>query len=370
MSVYRKAAVQGQSRTLPGHYYTSTATFQDEQERIFARRWCCVGRSEQIARPGDFALVSPAGESLILTRGRDGVARALYNVCRHRGTQLCTQERGRFRETIQCPYHAWTYGLDGRLLSARQMHEVAGFDRAEHPLQQAALVEWEGFLYVWLAGAPLPFDKAFAPLLGKFAGWRLPELRCGQQITYNVQANWKLIVQNYSECYHCPLIHPQLDRLSPSDSGRNDLDEGPFLGGFSTLRHSGGSLTTSGSAARPPIAGLRAEDIDRIYYYALFPNLLISLHPDYVMAHILWPEAPDRTRIACLWLFEPSVLEQPDFDPRDAVDFWDTTNRQDWHVCELTQRGVSSRAYLPGPYAQAEGLLAAFDQYYLEAMHA
>ena len=177
-----------------------------------------------------------------------------------------------------------------------------------------------------------------------------------------------MIFQNYSECYHCPLVHPQLDKLSPSDSGRNDLSEGPFLGGFSELRTHGASLTTTGATTRPPVGEVDGADRDRVYYYTIFPSMLLSLHPDYVMVHYAKPVAPDRTLIDCSWLFDPQTMSRPDFDPSDAVEFWDLTNRQDWHVNELTQKGIESRAYTPGVYANAEGLLAAFDRHYLSIM--
>ena len=189
-------------------------------------------------------------------------------------------------------------------------------------------------------------------------------LRPFTRIEYDVRANWKLIVQNYSECQHCPIIHPALIRLSPYDSGANDLIEGPFLGGYMTIEHEGGSMTASGRACGVPVADLPAEDHGRVYYYSAFPTLLLSLHPDYVMYHTLWPQAPDRTRIACEWLFHPESLTSAACDPADAVAFWDETNRQDWHICEESQLGVSSRRYTPGPYSPRESLLAAWDVEY------
>jgi Rieske 2Fe-2S family protein len=204
--------------------------------------------------------------------------------------------------------------------------------------------------------------------MGKFAAWHLPTLREGRRHDYEVRANWKQIVENYSECYHCPLIHPQLCRLSPATSGRNDLLEGPFLGGYSTLDRPGGSLTTSGHTNRPPLGEVAGEDLGRVYYYAIFPNLLISLLPDYILVHTLSPLGAGCTRVACAWLFDPETMSRPGFDPGDAVEFWDLTNRQDWEVCELAHLGVGSRGYTPGPYSNAEGLLDAFDREYLRRM--
>ena len=368
MATFDPAAVQREARPLPGRYYASEEVFEAETQRIFYGRWVCVGREEQIPNPGDYLLVTVGEESIIVLRDRRGDPRAFYNVCRHRGTHLCTQASGRFSETIQCPYHAWTYGLDGRLIAARHMQAVEGFDKRDYPLYAAALVSWEGFLLLNLAREPEPFVEAFAPLIDKFAAWHLPALRVAHRIEYDVQANWKLLVENYSECYHCPLIHPALVQLSPAQSGRNDLAEGPFLGGYMILNHPGGSMTISGSTARPPIGDVAGEDLNRVYYYAIFPTLLLSLHPDYVMAHTLWPQRAGRTRIVCEWLFAPETMAQPGFDPSDAVAFWDMTNRQDWHVCELSQLGVRSRAYTPGPYAHQEGLLDAFDREYLRVL--
>ncbi len=337
-------------------------------DRLFARRWVCVDREERLSRPGDYFLAEVAGESLILLRDRGSGLRAFFNVCRHRGSRLCEAPSGRFAETIQCPYHAWTYGLDGRLLGAPTMTDVEGFAKGDWPLRQAAVVSWEGFLLVNLAPDPEPFESAFAPLLGRFARFHLPALRVGRTIEYEVKANWKLIVQNYSECYHCAPVHPALTRLTPPTLGENDLTEGPFIGGYMVLAEAASSLTMSGRACGVPVGALAPEDHRRVYYYSISPNFLLSLHPDYVMFHTLWPQAVDRTRIRCHWLFHPDTLADPRFDIDDGVKFWDLTNRQDWHVCELSQLGVSSRAYVPGPYSRRESCSIAFDRDYLRAM--
>ncbi len=189
------------------------------------------------------------------------------------------------------------------------MQETAGFDKADYPLHSAGLAEWEGFLFLNLAQAPEPFEQAFAPLIDKFPAWQMPSLRRAGQVVYDVQANWKMIIQNYSECYHCPLIHPALTQLSPPTSGRNDMHEGAFLGGYMTLNEAVGSMTMSGHTARPPVGDVAGDDLYRIYYYSLFPNMLLSLHPDYVMAHTLWPQSAGRTKIVCEWYFDPAQIE-------------------------------------------------------------
>ncbi len=369
METFVKPQVGAGAKTLDARWYTASYVFALERERLFARGWSCVGRAEDIAEPGEFLLVDVAGESLIVTRDAQHNVRAFYNVCRHRGTRICTQARGRFSGSIQCPYHAWTYALDGALLTARNMQELPGFARSDFPLIEAAgTAVYGGFLFVSLEPDAEAFAVTYADLLTRFAAWDLAGLRVARSIDYELACNWKLIFQNYSECYHCPLVHPQLDKLSPSDSGRNDLVEGPVLGGYSEFRATGMSLTTTGRSTRPPVGTVAGADLDRAYYYTIFPSLLLSLHRDYAMVHVVRPIAPDRTTVTCQWLFDPRTMAAPDFDPADAVDFWDVTNRQDWHINELTQQGIESRAYQPGPYANQEGLLAAFDRYYLRRM--
>ncbi|HEY1583435.1 MAG TPA: aromatic ring-hydroxylating dioxygenase subunit alpha [Chthoniobacterales bacterium] len=352
--------------TLPQRFFVAPEVFAEEQVKIAGRHWLCVGHQSQLPTPGDYLVRAVADESIIVTRDQTGDVRAFYNVCRHRGTRLCEESSGH-QNAIQCPYHAWTYALDGRLLGAPQMDAVPGFEKANYSLHIVQLGLWEGFIFVNLAQAPSPLSTVFAPLIGKFGDWNLPRLRSARRIEYDVRANWKLIFQNYSECYHCPLVHPALARVSPYDSAENDLSEGPFLGGFMTIAK-GASLTMSGNACARPVGAIGGENDGRVFYYSIFPNMLLSMHPDYVMVHQLWPQSPHRTMIECDWFFHPDAFAQPDFRPDDAIEFWDMTNRQDWHVCELSQAGIASRAYQPGPYSSRESIPAAWDREYLRVM--
>ncbi len=352
-----------EAKTLPQPYFVSPEVFTEEQASIFGTQWVCVGHQTQIPAPGDLFLASVAGESLIVVRDQQRCVRAHYNVCRHRGTRMCEEPSGR-SSTIQCPYHAWTYALDGRLLGAPSMDDAAGFRKAEHSLIAANVGTWEGFIFVNLGDEPISLDGWFAPLTGRFAQFNLANLRGGKRVEYEVRANWKLIFENYSECYHCPGVHPMLSKVSPYDSAENDLTEGPFLGGFMSISK-GASLTMSGNACARPVGDIRSEDHSRVFYYSIFPNMLLSMHPDYVMVHQIWPEVPNRTRVICDWFFHPDAFSREDFRPEDAVEFWDVTNKQDWHVCELSQRGIASRAYQPGPYSPRESIPAAWDREYL-----
>jgi len=361
-------AYQQGARTLPGRYYTTPEILSEEAERIFRKRWICVGRVERIAQPGDYVVVEIAGESIIVLKDQSGERRAFYNVCRHRGTRLCEATHGKLSETIQCPYHAWTYALDGRLIGAPHMNEVAGFDKKEYPLHGVALAEWEGFLFVNLARDAEPLAEAFAPLVGRFAQYNLSRLRTTRRIEYDVRANWKLILQNYNECLHCPTIHPELSTKLPYTSGANDLIDGPFLGGYMEIKAPNESATMTGRACGLPLGDFSDADRHRAFYYALFPTMMLSLHPDYAVFYTVWPKAPMESRVVCDWMVHPDSPAAPGYNIADAEEFWDRTNRQDWHICEQSQLGVSSRMYQPGPYSPRESIPAAWDREYLRVM--
>ncbi len=379
------------AKSLPQKYFISQEVFAREQAEIFSKQWLLVGHQSQIPDAGDYIVQQVIGESLIVIRDKSGEIRGFFNVCRHRGTRLKEDASGH-ASAIQCPYHAWTYGLDGRLIGAPHMDEVPGFDKSDYSLHPVNLGLWEGFIFVNLndgearlrseatarqrLGDFISLERWFAPLNGKFADWNMSILRPAKRIEYDVRANWKLMFENYSECYHCPGVHPQLQKISPYDSAENDLAKGPFLGGFMKV-NKGKSLTMSGNTCALPIGagkelataspsgGGPDHDYQKVFYYSIFPNMLLSLHPEYVMVHQLWPQSPERTLIVCDWLFHPDAFERKDFNPNDAIEFWDMTNKQDWHVCELSQQGIASRAYVPGPYSSRERIPAAWDEYYL-----
>ena len=357
------------AKTLEQKYFVSPEVFAEEQEKIFSKQWVLVGHQGELAKAGDYLVAEVASESLVILRDKNGEVHGFYNVCRHRGTRLREDRNGRL-SAIQCPYHAWTYGLDGRLLGAPHMDDVPGFDKADYSLRAVNLALWEGFIFVNLGDSPTPLEEWFAPLAGKFSHWNLPKLRPAKRIEYDVRANWKLMFENYSECYHCPGVHPMLSKVSPYDSAENDLAEGPFLGGFMSI-NKGKSLTMSGNACAFPVKEEEEEgeeEKQRVFYYSIFPNMLLSMHPEYVMVHQLWPQSPERTLILCDWFFHPEAFDRADFNPDDAIEFWDMTNRQDWHVCELSLQGIVSRVYEPGPYSSRESIPAAWDREYLRYM--
>ncbi len=368
MFIRTAASFRQGARTLPRAYYTSEEVFAAEKDAIFGRLWSCVGRSSRLAQAGDYIVAGVADESIIVVRGRDGIVRAFFNVCRHRGTRLCSTETGRLGDVIQCPYHAWTYAIEGDLIGAPHMHGVDGFSRDDYPLHTAAVAESNGFVFVNVATAPTPFATWIAPLATRLDRFNLETLRIAHHVMYDVRANWKLVFQNYSECLHCPVIHPELADRIPYQSSANDFTEGPFLGGYMELAPDHESVTASGKRCAPPIAPMMKDDQRRVYYYSAMPNLLLSIHPDYVNYYRLTPLGVDRTRVDSEWLFNFDPANALTARPEEAVSFWDLVNRQDWHIVEQGQQGITSRRYEPGPYSPRESLCAAWDREYLRLM--
>jgi Rieske 2Fe-2S family protein len=353
--------------SLPARYYIDEEYYRAELEWLFLDKWFHAGRMEEIPEPGKFVVREIAGESLILVRDERGEPKAFYNICRHRGTRLVSECSGRFASTIQCPYHAWTYNLAGRLVAAPQMDGVEGFRLDDYPLAGIATGVWAGHVFLNLGEEPVPLEEQLDGVDVRFAPWRMGELRCGKRVLYDVAANWKLIIHNYSECLHCPGVHPALQKLSHYLSGENEPASPSYLGGRMRLREGVGTFSFKGEIQHGCLPGLSGDDLRCVYFYAVLPNLLLSLHPDYAMVHTLWPRGAGRTEMVCEWLFHPDALARPDFNQEDAFAFWDLTNRQDWHVCEQMQLGLASRAYVPGPYSHREELLYGFDKLIVEA---
>jgi Rieske 2Fe-2S family protein len=354
--------------TLAREYFTADEIFRSERERIFYRSWLLVGHVSQLEQSGSYFLFEIDRESVIVVRDGAGEIRAFHNHCRHRGSRLCQEAAGKLGNSILCPYHAWSYGLDGALRAVPAMTEVAGFDRADYPLHAVALENCGGFLFVNLAKNPAPFAESVPTLGQKFAHRQASELQSVHQEVYEVEANWKLFFHNFSECYHCPTVHPLLNKLTPFRNSENDLDEGPVLGGPMWMSNPEGSMTMGGERCAQPFAGLTAEERARVYYYTVFPSAFVSFHPDYLLVHRAKALAIDRTRIVCDWYFHPDAIAAPGFDPQPAIAFWDLTNRQDWELCANAYRGVTSRAWEPGPYSELESQVAAFDRQYLRVM--
>jgi Rieske 2Fe-2S family protein len=342
------------ARTLPAEAYTSEAVLAWERDRFFEGSWVCAGRAAELMQPGDQTALRVGGEGVLLVRGTDGELRGFFNVCRHRGHELLPCGEATNRQTIKCPYHAWAYELNGRLKGAPRFKDLPSSDPVREGLVTARVVEWHGWVFVNASGTAPAFEDHAGNLDELLIPYMPERLDAGATHEYEVEANWKIVVENYHECYHCTSIHPELCRVTPTTSGESFDPTGLWVGGSMDLEAHAETMSISGQSGGTPIPGLNQAQQRQVYYYGLFPNLLISPHPDYVMTHRIEPIAPNRTRIECQWLFPPEATRNEGFDPSYAVEFWDLTNRQDWGACESVQRGVSSRGYRQGPLATDE----------------
>jgi Rieske 2Fe-2S family protein len=360
--------------SLPKTSFVSESEFRRERDVIIFADWFCVGRADGLTKGGDFLTADVVGESVIVVRGDEGGLRGFYNLCRHRGSRLVPPEEaapgsleagsqmsgqgsepgwrsGCFAGSIRCPYHGWTYGLDGTLRSAPFLPDLRNH-RAALSLHQVEVDTWGGFVFARLEpGAGPSLTDSLGPIPARVAAYRVDDLRTGARLRYEVAANWKVVLENYNECYHCGPIHPELCELVPEfarTGGDVDWESG--------VRHREGAytFTATGTTTRQPLPGLSETERTRHFGELVLPNLMISLSADHVAAFTLWPRSAGLTTVICDFLFHPDEIAKPDFDPGDAVSFWDLVNRQDWLICERVQDGMTSRRFTAGYLAPME----------------
>jgi glycine betaine catabolism A len=334
--------------------YCDADVFAAEQRLAMSTSWVCVGRSDSVgAEAGSYRLVVVAGERVVVVRDDDGRLGAFANRCMHRGTELVDStsaiDAACFDAVIRCPYHFWAYGFDGSLRASPWVDDI---DPADFGLHRFSLAEWGGFVFIRLAvDGPTLLDE-LGPIASRVSRYPLVALVVGRAISYDVAANWKVIAENYNECYHCGPVHPELCDVAPVFRLRGgsalDWEHGiPHRPGADTYTATG----TSNRASFPEL-----DESERANHFGelVHPNLMLSLSRDHVAAFILRPLAADRTTIECQLLFQTDETARHDFDPSDAADFWHMVNLQDWSICERVQRGMTSRTFDHGWYAPME----------------
>ncbi|MGH9897063.1 MAG: aromatic ring-hydroxylating oxygenase subunit alpha, partial [bacterium] len=338
---------------LPGEAYHSEDILDWERENFFATSWVCLGRADELAEPGSQHAVEAGGSGILLIRGDDNELRAFHNTCRHRGHELLVCGATTQRKTVQCPYHRWTYALDGSFKGGPTMAVQPGFDKndPDHSLRTADVREWHGWVFVNVSGDAPTFGDHVGNLDDLLIPYEPGRMFVGASHSYEIAANWKIIVENYHECYHCTEIHPELCAVSSPTSGEGISPTGLWVGGTMRLRDGVETMSLDGRSAGVRIRGLDDDSAKDVGYYMLWPNVLISPHPDYLMTHRIEPLSPGRTFVECQWLFPPESRGHGDFDPSFASDFWDVTNRQDWNACEAVQRGSAGPGYRQGPFS-------------------
>ena len=341
-------------KTLPRASYLDDSEFQREYSAIFSKGWVCIGRASQIDSAGDYLAFKFGGDSILVVRGQDGDLRGFYNVCRHRGAELVPMpdsapQAGHFKRAITCPYHAWKYQLDGNLKKAPHLDVNPG----DTQLHGVSISTWAGFVFVRMSDArDETLQSAIAAGAERLTRYPLADLAIGHSIDYQIDANWKVLLENYNECYHCGPVHPELCKIVPAfrEKGGSDVDWDHGV----PHREGAYTFTEDGTTSRMPFPGLNETEKTHHKGELFYPNLMISLSMDHVAAFYVWPESASKTRVRCDFLFHPDEISRSDFDPSDAVEFWDIVNRQDWSICESVQRGMQNRVFEHGYYAPME----------------
>ena len=356
--------------TLPGRDYHAPEVFERERERLFFRDWIYAGRADEAPEPGDFLTADVVGESVLVVRGRDGELRGFYNVCRHRGSRLCDPEtRGHAKGAIKCLYHAWSYSYEGSLIGT-PLVGVDEIDRSALGLWPVAVDVWQGFVFVHLGDPAESLRESLEQQTDKplqYERWRIDELRTGHRTVSEVAANWKIIVENYNECLHCPTVHPELVAVAPAFRKGNVFEEGRDDWGVTIAGH-GVGYTATGTTKIPVMPGLDEQTAASMYGATVFPNMFIDLTGTVVIATRLLPRSAGHTTVVTDYLFRPEVVEDPDFDPGEVVEFSELVAHQDYDVCERVQVGVRSRAFDHGVFTEKDALPYKFNQTYLAAL--
>jgi len=353
--------------TLSGRDYTSAEVFDLEREKVFFRSWIYAGCESSLEGPGDFRTVDVAGESVLVVRDADGALNAFYNVCRHRGSRLCDDAGGRMKGAVKCPYHAWAYSFDGRLIGTPNVGKEE-IDRDQLGLWRVALEVWEGFVFINLDRNPQPLGEWLGAQVDSplpFARYKLGELRTAHTTVNDVHANWKILIDNYNECLHCPTVHPELVQVVPTFRKGQNYDTERADGGVA-LAGGGNSFTLTGHSSVPLMPGLSEEDESSLFGCTIYPNMFIDVTGTSAIATAMYAKAPDLTTVVTEYLFRPEAIAMEGFSPMEVVEFSELVARQDYDVCERVQKGVQSRAFTHGVLAEKDEMLERFNARYRE----
>jgi Rieske 2Fe-2S family protein len=368
------AALNEVRNSLPSSRYYDAAHYERELDAIWYRDWVCVGREEAVPSPGDYFVAGLGDQSIIVTRNAEGRLRAFHNTCRHRGSVLCRKSSGRFRNArIVCPYHTWTYSTDGELLATPGRVASEGFDNGDYRLYEAHVESWRGFIHINLADEPeLDLVTQLGDEATNLANWPLESLRTVHREVRPVACNWKVFWENYSECYHCPRIHPELCRVMPAYGQAvvtlQDLpDWGPAFDGDTGSARVGDNKRTwtfDGQSELPDMPGPTEDERAAGVTFASFTaSMFIVAHPDYVRTVRVVPTGPESTDLVAEWLLpaEQADISAEVLEP--ILAFPKTVMQQDAEVCELNQRGLRSRRHVQGVLVGQEGSLWEFHEW-------
>ena len=357
--------IRGLRQSFTRDEYVSPEVFDHEMQEIFAKRWNFVGRAEQLNHVGDRLVVEVGNESILIVRNREGELRAYYNVCQHRGSQLCDKSGSGFGAAITCPYHSWSYSLEGKLVSAIH-HDKESFDRDGISLTPVRVDEWQGNMFVclsddeealheWLEGLySKPFD------LDKF---EIGKLKVAYTTVDEAKANWKVLVENYCECLHCSVVHPEFCEIVPVYGKGFNFENDRFDNGVS-LAPGMTAVSFKQNEGLPTIATMDDLDNYSVFGAYVYPNMLIDVNPTLVAVTSYIPRSPNHTTVITTYLFPAEVIGNPVMDIMPAVEFNDLVNHQDIDVSERVQRGVASKSFKRAYHSEMEKYAQRFVKQY------
>ncbi len=387
--------------SLPRDLYVSEEAFQFDTQVMLKSVWLYACTVAHVKNPGDYFVFEVAHNSIIIIRGRDNEVRAFWNSCRHRGARICQEQRGR-APRLTCPYHQWTYGLDGALIAARSMAE--DFDKKDNGLAPVALENVGGLIFICMDDTPPPIDRVKADIIDQIAVYDLERCKVVVQDNYIEDANWKLVMENNRECYHCDAGHPELISVLgtygfgkglPEDGEADVVDDKAFdamvdakrdqwkaMGIFRDLIEfpdgwwhrmarlplANGAVTQSidGKLACKKLIGPFTEPESSSLSVWTQPNSWHHFCCDHVVTFSLTPVAANKTLLRTSWLVHEDAVEGVDFDPEHLAALWRTTNTQDGHFSMINHQGISTDGYRPGPYAVEEKLVEDFKDFYVD----
>jgi Rieske 2Fe-2S family protein len=363
---------------LPAAWYYDAERYRLELERIYYRNWLYMCHASTLAEARAFRRFRIGTQEIVVLRDDHGELRAFYNSCRHRGSILCQEQQGRLRgKLIVCPYHQWSYGLDGELKATSSMREAPDFERSDYPLHPVAVKEWRGGIFVSLLDDAPDLENGFERGSDRIDHWPMESLQVGHRWRKVMQCNWKVFWENFNECLHCPNVHPELCRMVPIFGRRIsgvrdaadwrdhlDSDDPKYTG---SLRKGAVSWSISGQACGPVFPELTAEEIalGRSYFVSL-PSVFIACHVDYMRTVRILPLGPEQTEIEVEWLFQPETLARDDFDMADVVDFAIPVMQEDAEASELNQQGMHARRFERGVLMPEEHHVKAFQDWVRE----
>jgi Rieske 2Fe-2S family protein len=361
--------------TLPSQFYFAPDHYEQELKKLWYRNWVYLCRASTLSEPRAFRTFTIGNQSVLVLRDEHSSLRAFHNTCRHRGSVLCSEEEGRLRgKNLVCPYHGWSYSLEGDLMAVPKMGLPDEFDQSDYSLYKIALAEWGGCVFIRLEGPGAKLDEVLRPNATRLANWPMETLATGHVMRTVLACNWKVFWENFNECYHCPGVHPELSRLvpiynrtimgpydDPSWENHKDDPDPRYRGG---LRQGAVTWSVDGQAVGAAFPGLTEEERGAGHrFVTLWPTMYVVGHIDHMRMVTMRPLGPEQTELTVQWLFDPATLADPGFDLEKTISFAKLVVEQDGAACELNQKGLRSVAHRQGVLMPQEYAVHAFHEW-------